>query len=101
MIPLTRPDGSTLLVNPDRIETVEETPDTVITLADGKKLLVREAAMIVANRFRSYQRAIRSDARFGGRRRSDPPIDDNPEAYGNPNRASMRVPLADRGPSRP
>ena len=44
MIPLTRPDGTALLVNPDRIELVEETPDTVITLADGKKILVRETA---------------------------------------------------------
>jgi flagellar protein FlbD len=89
-----------LLVNPDRIETVEETPDTVITLADGKKLLVREAAMVVANRFRSYQRLIRSDARFGGRRRSDPPPDDDPALYSNPNRASMRAPHAGNGDSR-
>ena len=37
MIPLTRPDGTAVLINPDRIELVEETPDTVITLADGKK----------------------------------------------------------------
>ena len=91
MIPLTRPDGSTLLVNPDRIETVEETPDTVITLADGKKLLVREAALVVANRFRAYQRSLRGDARFGGRRRGDPSADDDPGAHGNPNRARMRA----------
>jgi flagellar protein FlbD len=91
VIPLTRPDGSTLLVNPDRIETVEETPDTVVTLADGKKLLVREAALVVANRFRSYQRSLRSDARFGGRRRDDPPSDDDPGTHGNPNRALMRA----------
>ena len=84
-----------LLVNPDRIETVEETPDTVITLADGKKLLVREAAAQVADRFRSYQRSVRSDARFGGRRRSDPPVDSDPVQYTNPNRASMRVARGD------
>jgi flagellar protein FlbD len=91
MIPLTRPDGTTVLVNPDRIEFAEETPDTVITLADGKKLLVRETAAVVAERFRSYQRSIRSDARFGGRRRNDPPGDLNPELYEHPNRAGMRV----------
>lgn len=101
MIPLTRPDGSTLLVNPDRIETVEETPDTVITLADGKKLLVREAAVVVADRFRSYQRSLRSDARFGGRRRTDPAADDDPARYGNPNRATMRVSRSDDGTSEP
>jgi len=92
MIPLTRPDGSTLLVNPDRIETVEETPDSVITLADGKKLLVREAASEIAERFRAYQRSIRvSDARFGGRRRADPPRSHDPNAFANPNRANLRL----------
>jgi flagellar protein FlbD len=101
VIPLTRPDGSTLLVNPDRIETVEETPDTVITLADGKKLLVREAAVVVANRFRSYKRSLRSDTRFGGRRRSDPPMDDDAGAYGNPNRVLMRAPHSDDGGAQP
>ena len=91
MIPVTRPDGSTVLINPDRIEFIEETPDTVVTLADGKKLLVRETAALVAERFRIYQRAIRTDGRFGGRRRFDPPADMNPEAYEHPNRGSMRV----------
>lgn len=91
MIPLTRSDGSAVLVNPDRIELVEETPDTVITLADGRKLLVRETASLVAERFRLYQRSLRSDGRFGGRRRSDPPSDMNPELYEHPNRAGIRV----------
>jgi flagellar protein FlbD len=91
MIPVTRPDGSTVLVNPDRIEFIEETPDTVLTLADGKKLLVRETAALIAERYRLYQRSLRSDARFGGRRRNDPPADMNPEHYEHPNRAGMRV----------
>lgn len=91
MILVTRPDGSALLLNPDRIEMVEETPDTVITLADGKKLLVREEAAEVATRFRAYQRALRSDGRFGGRRRGDPPAELDPALYGNPHRATMRL----------
>ena len=91
MIPLTRPDGTTVLVNPDRIEFVEETPDTMVTLADGKKLLVRETAALVAERFRSYQRFVRSDGRFGGRRRCDPPTEMNPELYEHPARAGIRV----------
>lgn len=96
MIPVTRPDGSTLLINPDRIETVEDTPDCVITMADGKKILVRESAAEIAERFRVYQRGIRvSDARFGGRRRSDPPARHDPGAYQNPNRANLRVARAD------
>jgi flagellar protein FlbD len=92
MIPVTRPDGSTLLVNPDRIETIEETPDCVITMADGKKLLVRESAGEISTRFRAYQRSIRmTDARFGGRRRGDPPTTSDPAVYQNPNRANLRI----------
>jgi flagellar protein FlbD len=92
VIPVTRPDGSILLVNPDRIETVEETPDCVVTMADGKKLLVRESAEEIATRFRLYQRSVRvSDARFGGRRRGDPPRTSDPAAYPNPNRANLRI----------
>ena len=104
MIPLTRPDGTSFLVNPDRIEFIEETPDCVVTMADGKKLLVRESAGEVATRFRAYQRAIRvTETRFGGRRRSDPPAAHDPRAYGNPNRANLRLAGSrdtDRGPDR-
>jgi flagellar protein FlbD len=91
MLPLTRPDGTTVLVNPDRIEFVEETPDTVITLADGKKLLVRETASVVAERFTAYQKAIRNEGRIGGRRRNDPPAELDPNRYEHPNRAAIRV----------
>jgi uncharacterized protein YlzI (FlbEa/FlbD family) len=85
-------------VNPDRIEFVEETPDCIITMADGKKLLVRESAGEVANRFRAYQKAIRvPESRFGGRRRSDPPSAHDPGAYEHPSRAYIRLaPRADR-----
>lgn len=92
MIPVTRPDGSTLLINPDRIETIEDTPDCVITMADGKKLLVRESAAEVAGRFREYQHSIHvPDTRFGGRRKSDPSRRIDPTAYQNPNRANLRL----------
>jgi flagellar protein FlbD len=104
MIPLTRPDGTPFLVNPDRIELVEETPDCVVTMADGRKVLVRESAEEVAARFRAYQRSIRlAETRFGGRRRGDPPATHDPKAYSNPNRANLRLaPIVQRdgGPER-
>lgn len=37
MIEVTKINGTKLLINTSLIETVEETPDTVITLTDGKK----------------------------------------------------------------
>src|SRR4029077_21213722 len=40
VIYVTRLDGSQLVVNADLIETDEHTADTVITLLDGKKLVV-------------------------------------------------------------
>jgi flagellar protein FlbD len=91
VILVTRPDGSSLLVNPDRIELVEETPDTVLTLVDGRKLLVRERAAEIATRFAGYQRSIRNDARFGGRRRQDPAATDAPDQAANPYRDTMQI----------
>ncbi|WNM24559.1 flagellar FlbD family protein [Demequina capsici] len=42
MITLTRLNGHSFAVNPDLIERAEATPDTVVTLVDGTKLLVAE-----------------------------------------------------------
>ena len=42
MIELTKYNEQKFLLNCDLIETVEETPDTVITLINGKKLIVKE-----------------------------------------------------------
>ena len=43
MILLTRINGEAFALNPDLIERVEETPDTHITLVDGKHLMVTES----------------------------------------------------------
>jgi flagellar protein FlbD len=42
MIKLTRLSGSEFALNSDLIERVDETPDTVVTLVDGKKYVVTE-----------------------------------------------------------
>lgn len=42
MVTLTRLTGSVFALNPDLIERVDQTPDTVITLVDGTKYLVQE-----------------------------------------------------------
>ena len=41
MIEVTKLNGVKILVNPHLLEIVEETPDTVITLTTGKKILVK------------------------------------------------------------
>jgi flagellar protein FlbD len=43
LISLTLLSGRPISVNPTLIETLESTPDTVITLTTGKKLIVRES----------------------------------------------------------
>lgn len=58
MIYVTRLDGSTFVVNADLIETVEHTADTVITLLDGKKLIVKTPVEDVVNSIVGYRQTI-------------------------------------------
>ncbi len=58
MIEVTKLNGSPFLLNSDLIETVEETPDTVITLVNGKKIIVKECRQEVKNLVKSYKRDI-------------------------------------------
>ena len=46
------------ILNAEMIETNEETPDTVITLNNGKKLLVEEPMEDVVRRVMMYKRAL-------------------------------------------
>ncbi len=61
MIELTRINGTLIFVNPDQILFAEETPDTVITLANGEKLLVKESTEEVRNRFVALKRDIQRE----------------------------------------
>ena len=49
MIEVTKINGSKLLINTNLIESVEETPDTMITLTSGKKIIVKESRQEVKN----------------------------------------------------
>lgn len=59
MIRLTRLSGSEFFVNPELIETVEATPDTVVKLTTGQNFVVQEAADTVVERFIEFKRATR------------------------------------------
>jgi len=71
VIYVTRLDGSTLVVNADLIETVEHTADTVITLLDGKKLVVKTTVEAVVESVIAYRQAI---ARGPLRQSDSPPL---------------------------
>ena len=58
MIEVTRLNGEIVLLNCDWIEMVEETPDTVITLTSGKKIIVKEGRQEVKNLVKSYRKDI-------------------------------------------
>jgi flagellar protein FlbD len=50
MILLTRLDGREVVINTDLIVTVERTPDTVVTLTTGDRIMVRESVGEVVER---------------------------------------------------
>ena len=58
MIDVTKLDGTKTLINQDFIETVETTPDTVITLTTGKKIIVKESRQEIDNLVKSYRKEI-------------------------------------------
>lgn len=55
MIKLTLYSGSDIIVNSDLIEFVEKTPDTLISLTTGKKVMVKESVEDVINKTISYK----------------------------------------------
>lgn len=59
MIAVTRLNGSRFVVNADLIKYVEETPDTVLTMRDGERLVVRERAQEVVSMAVEYARSVR------------------------------------------
>ncbi len=59
MIKVTRlKSQDELVLNAELIETIEETPDTVITLVNGKKMIVEESMDEIVRKVMEYRRAI-------------------------------------------
>lgn len=58
MIQVTRLNGTVFYLNAELIQTVEGTPDTVITLIDRSKFVVRENPDEVVRRCLEYRRSI-------------------------------------------
>ena len=48
------------VLNAEIIETVEETPDTVVTLTNGKKFIVEESMDDIVRRVMKYRRALKT-----------------------------------------
>jgi flagellar protein FlbD len=56
MIFITRTNGLKIYINPELIQTVESTPDTIVTLLNNKKLIVKDTPQEIAERFIEYRR---------------------------------------------
>jgi len=65
MILVTRLDGREIAVNSDLVATVERTPDTLLTLTSGARILVREPLEEVVDRIVAFRRRI-VDGRAAG-----------------------------------
>jgi flagellar protein FlbD len=58
VITVHRLNNSEIMVNANHIESLEATPDTIITLSNDKKIIVRESISEVLDRIIAYQRKV-------------------------------------------
>jgi flagellar protein FlbD len=65
MIRLKRLNNQALMVNSDLIKLVEQSPDTLITLVTGEKIVVRESAEEVLARLIEFRRSVLQGLSFG------------------------------------
>lgn len=58
MIEVTRLNDKTLMINAELIERVEETPDTLVTLTTGNKIIVKESMYNIKKLVLEYKKEI-------------------------------------------
>lgn len=58
MIIVHRLNGTEFVLNERHIETIEQTPDTIITLTNDRKYLVKESVEEILERVAAYRRRI-------------------------------------------
>jgi flagellar protein FlbD len=59
MIKVTRLNGKEFVVNAELIQFLEETPDTIVTLVNHEKLVVKERMDEIIRRTIEYHRGVR------------------------------------------
>ena len=55
MIELTKLKGEKFALNDEHIETIEETPDTILTLMNGRRYIVRESTREVISLIEAFR----------------------------------------------
>lgn len=61
MIYVKRLNNKPLYINSDLIEFIEETPDTVISLTTGKKMVVEDSALEILDKIIEFKKRIYMD----------------------------------------
>lgn len=59
MICVTRLNGQKFILNADLIRTIEENPDTIVTLISGEHMVVKESMTEIVRRSIEYGRHLR------------------------------------------
>ena len=62
MIKVTRLNDSVMVINVEKIQSLQATPDTVITFTNHDKIMVKEPVEEISQRIVDYQRAINCHA---------------------------------------
>jgi flagellar protein FlbD len=60
MIKVTRLNDSVMVINVEKIQSVQSTPDTVITFTNRDKIMVKEPMEEVSQRIVEYRRTVNS-----------------------------------------
>jgi flagellar protein FlbD len=84
MIQLTRLNGLPLVINSDLIKLIENTPDTVISLVNGEKIVVHETVEQVLDRIVQFRRRVLDGLQMNFSGWSSPSpgtIDDKPKHF--------------------
>lgn len=68
MIRLTRLTDEGFVLNADMVQEIEATPDTIVTLTSGKKMIVKESVDEVVAAVLEYRRSIVAGTNFSDRK---------------------------------
>jgi flagellar protein FlbD len=65
MIKVTRLNDSVMVINVEKIQSVQSTPDTVITFTNHDRIMVKEQLEEVSQRIVEYRRTVNQPSRGG------------------------------------
>ena len=58
MVKVTKINGAQLVINAELVELIEFTPDTIVTLTTGKKIILKDGVDDLIRRIVEYRRRV-------------------------------------------